>query len=192
MIRQGLKIGFMGAGGTGKTTDATALSEELGVPMIKSASRTALERLGVGEAEVLKMTDEEKWKLQLEIFNSKEELDDHTFEFIGDRTLLDHFVYCLMYCATFIPATDFFAFENNVRKHMKSTYTHMFYYPWGYWNVQTSDGVRQDAPGWQSAIDALIVGYIRRWNLPVIQVPQTQGKEFRQAFVKRHILGEKR
>lgn len=188
MIRQGLKVAFMGAGGTGKTTDAKALSEVLGVPMIKSASRTAYERLGINENDCLAMTDEQKWQLQLEIFGSKEELDDNTYEFIADRTLLDHFAYCLMYCATFIPVQDFARFENRVRKHMKSTYTHMFYYPWGYWTPENEDGVRQTAPGWQSAIDAIIVGCANRWKLNIITVPQASGKEIRQSFVKTVIL----
>lgn len=190
MLRSGIKIGFTGAGGVGKTTDAKALSELLGIPMIKSASRSAYERLGISENDCLKMTDEEKWQLQHEIFNSKIELDDSTFEFIADRTLLDHLAYCLMYCGAYIPEKEFYEFENRVRKHMKSTYSHIFYYPFGYWTPENEDGVRQTAPGWQSAIDAIIVGYCKRWTLPVYQVPQMQGKQFRQDFIKRYILGE--
>ena len=189
-VRSGVKVGFTGAGGTGKTTTAVALAKELGVQMMKSASRTAYEQLKITEADCLKMDDKAKWELQGKIFGLKQTMDDNSFEFIADRTLLDHWAYCLMYCAPFISEPEFHQFENNVRKHMKSTYTHLFYFPWGYWTPETEDGVRQVAPGWQSAIDAIIVGYCVRWNLPAIQVPQLNGPEFRQDFVKKHILGE--
>lgn len=188
MIRQGLKVAMMGAGGTGKTTDVSALAMALKIPMIKSVSRVAYERRNLSEKDFLKITDKEKWEFQSEIFNAKQELDDNTYEFISDRTMLDHWAYCLMYCSPFIPTEDFYKYENTVRKHMKSTYTYMFYYPWGYWTPENEDGVRQVAPGWQSAIDAIIVGYCNRWKLPVITVPQMQGPELRQEFIKKIIL----
>lgn len=190
-IRTGLKVGLMGAGGTGKTTDATAIHEKTGLPMMKSASRTVYEQLGISEEDCLKYTDKEKWELQGKIFTLKQNNDDNAFEFIADRTLLDHWAYCLAYCGGFIQNNDFIRYENNVRKHMKSTYTHIFYYPWGYWEAK-GDGVRQEHWSWQSAIDACLVGYCIRWGLPAITVPQTQGENARQEFVLKNILGEKK
>jgi hypothetical protein len=72
---------------------------------------------------------------------------------------------------------------------MKSTYSHIFYFPWGYFEPE-KDGVRQDRKSWQSQIDALLVGYSFRWNLPVIEVPQLEGPDNRNAFIKEQILGQ--
>lgn len=188
-VRSGVKIGLMGAGGTGKTTDATVIAEKTGLKLMKSASREVYEKMKLTEEMVAQLPDNKKWELQGHIFQVKQYNDDNTYEFIADRTLLDHWSYCLMYCGTFLPNADFLEYETIVRKHMKSAYTHLFYYPWGYW-TEPSDGVRQDHWSWQSAIDAMIVGYCHRWSLPVVQVPQAQGKETRQQFVLNHLLGK--
>jgi hypothetical protein len=188
-VRAGAKIAFMGAGGTGKTTDAKVISEKLGVAMMKSASRQAYEALDITEEDCAKMNDTDKWQLQGSIFGLKTTQDDNTYEFVADRTLLDHWAYCLMYCGAFLPNEMFTEYETTVRKHMKSSYTHMFYFPWGFWTGET-DGVRQDHSAWQSAIDAIITGYCVRWNLPVVQVPQTAGIEARQEYIIKAILGE--
>ena len=181
----------MGAGGTGKTTDAVVLAEKFEAPLMKSTSRQVYEQLKITEDDVLKMSNEEKWKLQENIFSMKMLNDDQSSEFIADRTILDHWAYCLMYCGAFIPDNKFIEYESNVRKHMKGAYTHLFYYPWGYWTPtkEEQDGVRQTAMGWQSAIDAIITGYCVRWNLPVVEVPQLKGPEYRQTFIINNVMG---
>jgi len=188
-VRNGFKIGLLGAGGVGKTTDAKVLAEKLNILMMKSSSRIAYEQLKISEEDVNKMTSAEKWRLQEQIFKLKTTADDQTYEFIADRTLLDHWAYCLMYCGAFLPNEKFTEFETTTRKHMRSTYTHLFYFPWGFWTAE-GDGVRQDHWAWQSAIDSILTGYCVRWNLPVIQVPQIQGMEARQDFIFKKIIGE--
>ena len=183
MIRTGLKIGFMGAGGTGKTTTAKAVSEALGIPTIKSASRAVYEQDNLTEEKCMALDDVGKYELQFRIFGMKTELDLKTFAFVADRTLLDHWAYCLMYCGAFIPNNEYTQFEKDVRVHMRSTYTHLFYFPFGYWFPAEADGVRQDHYSWQSAIDAIILGYIHRWRLPVTEVNQTGGAEARGSSV---------
>jgi hypothetical protein len=112
----------------------------------------------------------------------KVDIDDTNFSFVADRSLLDHWAYCLQYCAGFMTNEEFLAMENLVRKHMRSSYSHIFYFPFGYWFAE-GDGVRQDSYAWQSSIDAIIMGYIIRWNLPVFTVPQTDGENARNEFV---------
>jgi len=183
MIRSGLKIGFMGAGGTGKTTTAKVVSETLNVPTIKSASRAVYEQDNLSEEKCMALDNVGKYELQFRIFGMKTELDKQTFAFVADRTLLDHWAYCLMYCGSFIPNDEYTQFEENVRVHMRSTYTHLFYFPFGYWFPEKGDGVRQDHYSWQSAIDAIILGYIHRWRLPVTEVKQNSGALARNEFV---------
>lgn len=172
MIRQGLRIGFTGAGGTGKTTAAQAVVAALVIPFSKSASRIIYERQGMTEAKCIKLSDEKKYELQFDIFAEKINLDKGQFSFVADRTLLDHWAYCLMYCGAFIPNDRYAKLEVLVREHMQTAYSHIFYFPFGYW-FEPGDGVRQDHHSWQSAIDAIILGYIQRWELPYYEVPQT-------------------
>jgi len=186
-IRQGTRVAFMGAGGTGKTTTAEFVAPLLDLPMIKSASRTVYEENELTEEKVALLTPEKKLELQTAIFNAKITLDQQ-YSFLADRTILDHYCYCLAYCGATMPDTIYFQFEEKVRILMATTYSHLFYFPWGYWTPK-SDGVRQDLLGWQSQIDALMVGYILRWGLPVIEVPQTLGEDYRNEFVLNSIRG---
>ena len=187
-VRNGRKIGFMGAGGTGKTTSARFISDSFHLPLLKSASREVYEELDLTEAKCLKLDAFAKWELQKQIFNKKIQKDDENYSFVADRTLLDHWAYCLMYCATTMSNEEFAYMETLVRKHMQSTYTNLFYFPFGFWFPDNADGVRQDSRAWQNAIDSIIVGYIVRWNLPVIQVPQNSADE-RNSFIEKTLQG---
>jgi hypothetical protein len=182
MIRSGKKIGFTGAGGTGKTTSAIEVAKALSLPLLQSASRMVYEKNGLTEDKVRLMSSEEKWELQSDIFDEKIKADDQGYSFVADRTLLDHYAYCLMYCGDSMRNSDFYEYENKVRKHMKSTYHKIFYFPVGYFKPE-EDGVRSNVVAWQSAIDAVIVGYILRWNVPIIEVPQTKGVSGRNKFI---------
>ncbi|MCG7841036.1 MAG: hypothetical protein MIO87_03885, partial [Methanomassiliicoccales archaeon] len=51
-----------------------------------------------------------------------------------------------------------------------------------YWEAP-SDGVRSSVDAWQSQIDAIISGYIDRWNLPVYRVPQEYGEDHRNDYI---------
>lgn len=187
-IHRGLRIAYCGAGATGKTTSAKFLSKQLDLPLIKSASRTAYEKLNLTEKKVLQLSPKEKLALQTTIFETKIELDQQ-YEYVADRTILDHYVYCLAYCSPFLSDDEFFYYEEKVRQSMFSTYTHIVYFPWGYWFTE-GDGIRQEHKAWQSMIDAILVGYLIRWNLPVITAPQTKGIDYRNQFILKIINKE--
>jgi hypothetical protein len=178
----GFRIGCMGAGGTGKTTTADSLADTFELVRLRSASRQVYEAENLTEDLVLEMSEESKWELQSRIFAKKIDMDDNTASFVADRTLLDHWAYCLMYCGADMSNEEFKKYETLVRKHMLSTYSILFYFAWGYWDVKNKDGVRSDKDAWQSAIDAIIVGYCVRWNLPVINLPQSSGEDYRYEF----------
>jgi hypothetical protein len=188
-IRSGKKIGFTGAGGTGKTTSAMAVAAELHLPLLQSASRKVYEANDLTEDKVMLMSSEEKWELQSAIFDEKIRADDGNFCFVADRTLLDHYAYCLLYCGNAMRNSDFYEYENKVRKHMRSTYHKIFYFPVGYFKPE-EDGVRSNVVAWQSVVDAIIVGYVLRWNLPIIEVPQTEGIAYRNQFILDKIVPE--
>lgn len=180
-IRQGRRVAFMGAGGTGKTTSAKFITEKTGLPLFKSASRVVYEKKKLTEEQVKMLTPEEKLVLQLDIFEAKAR-QDREFTYVADRSVLDHYCYCLAYCGNFMTDSVFNEYEEKVRTLMMSTYTHLFYFPWGYWEA-APDGVRSESQAWQSQIDAIMSGYILRWDLPVVEVPQTLGVEQRNEFI---------
>jgi len=185
----GFRVGCTGAGGTGKTTTAMFLAETFDMTIIPSASRAVYTELELNEDQVLALDAESRWSLQLKIFDKKIQLDDNTPSFVADRTLLDHWAYCLMYCAGSMENDMFKHYENLVRKHMLSSYTVLFHFPWGHW-LPESDGVRSDKLAWQSSIDAVIGGYCFRWNLPVISLPQDQDADYRNGYAK-YVVADK-
>lgn len=192
-MRRGLRIGFTGAGGTGKTSTAQALHElpELNhLPLMKSASRAVYEAKEISEEIVASEYNAvQKWELQELIFGAKVRQDDLSMQFLADRTLLDHWAYCLMYCATDMPNERFIQYESLVRKHMLGAYSHIFYFPWGYF-FAAPDGVRQDNKAWQYSIDSIIVARLHEWGIPVIEVPQTRGEDARADFIHGAIFNQ--
>lgn len=187
-IHQGTRIAFMGAGGTGKTTSADEISLILELDNPRSASRIVYEQHGLTEEKVRVMTEAEKLALQTEIFDQKT-INDEAYSYVTDRTILDHYAYCLAYCGSAMPNDTFRTYEERTRTLMLSTYSHIFYFPWGYWEAP-SDGVRSPVDSWQSQIDSILVGYIVRWKLPVIEVPQMDGENERDNFILKHVRGE--
>ncbi len=97
-----MRIAFCGAGGTGKTTALNVLSS---LPqfrdhaVLKSASRTIFEQRGMSEHTEKHMTVEERWGFQGAIFNLKLYRDSEWRNFLADRTVLDHYAYCLVQAA---------------------------------------------------------------------------------------------
>ncbi len=175
----------MGAGGTGKTTSAKFIADKLGLEHPQSASRMVYEDLALTEESVLAMVPEDQLILQTSIFEQKVK-NDQEYSYVTDRTVLDHYAYCLAYCGAHMPNDDFRRYEEMTRTLMLSTYNDIFYAPWGYWDAP-DDGVRSSMDAWQSQIDAIIVGYIVRWALPVIEVPQALGEDYRNEFILKHV-----
>lgn len=180
-IRQGKRIAFTGAGGTGKTTSAKFIASAYELSQPVSASREVYKVFDLTEEKVLAMTPKEQIELQGEIFHQKVR-NDQEYSYVTDRTILDHYAYCLAYCAGHMDNATFQNYEEQTRTMMLSTYTHIFYFPWGYWDAP-KDGVRSASEAWQSQIDAIIAGYILRWNLPVVEVPQDLGEDIRNDFI---------
>jgi ABC-type glutathione transport system ATPase component len=189
-IRQGTRIALIGAGGVGKTTSRDHIAKELDIPTFNSVSRIIYNERELSEMTVQNtFTAPMKLELQTQIFEAKV-AQDREYTYVMDRSILDHYAYCLAYCGSELENEQYLEFEERVRSLMLSTYSHIFYFPWGYFDVE-SDGVRQDKQAWQSMIDAIMVGYLHRWQVPAIEVPQTQGPEFRNQFIMNHILGTK-
>ena len=86
-----------GAGGTGKTTLAEAISKQHGLPLVKSISREVMAKHGIArEDDQLKMTDQARWEMQVDIQNAYWDSVKDLDNYVADRTALDHLCYVLM------------------------------------------------------------------------------------------------
>ena len=101
-------VGFMGAGGTGKTTIANQLASKYAWTLLPSSSREVFKKLGYNtEADQNKLTVNERMTLQTAIadayltkfFNKLDTFDsDQQTVLMVDRMLYDHFIYMLLSC----------------------------------------------------------------------------------------------
>jgi hypothetical protein len=90
-------IGFMGAGGTGKTTQAKALCDKMDITFRPSSSRSVFEKWELSsERDQLKMTPDQQWALQMEIFDARQKFEATFTDGVCDRTLLDQAAYSLL------------------------------------------------------------------------------------------------
>lgn len=154
-------IGCMGAGGTGKTTLAKALAEQIKLPFIASSSRPVFERRGITEVDQRHMTPEQQWELQLEIFDARERLENQIAEGtlypdggVADRTLWDQLAYSLLRAHGVMAEEHYLSLALRAQLACKK-YDVLFYFP-----LHTfpggEDGFRDTAHGSRMVFDAIL------------------------------------
>lgn len=122
--------------------------------MLGSVTRRVWERRGLKEADQERMSPQERYDLQLEMFaerkKAEEEIGPH---FISDRTMLDHYAYCLFRNYTMITNEKYDSLTAEVAENL-STYDLIVYFPIVF--VPPADGLRQDGIAYNACIDAII------------------------------------
>lgn len=168
-----MKIGFVGAGGTGKTTLAKLLAEKTGLPLIPSPSRKCFEKHGVKtEDDQARMTLSEKWSLQYDIFEAINESVFSHDKGIFDRTHLDNFCYSIIQCREAISDALYKEMEQVTIKGLKS-FNIVYYFPLYNWNIP-SDGMRTESYAQRRIHADLVLGFLdnhrlsypRMWDVP--------------------------
>lgn len=147
-------IGCMGAGGTGKTTFAKGLAVRLGLPFIASSSRAVFERHGITETSQRRMTFEQQLKLQLEIFDAREQLEDRIVDGVADRTLLDQLVYTMLRAHGVVEEEYYLSLMLRAKLRLKR-YQFLFYFPLHTFPGQ-DDGFRDSAWGSRWVFDTIL------------------------------------
>lgn len=172
-----MKVGFIGAGGTGKTTTMRLLSD-MKFEQAQSVARSVLTKHNATEETMSRMAPEERWIIQKEMFEKRVELEDELehqssryvpFKVITDRTILDHATYCFYYSANVISDSTAYAMELEVRRIMEK-YNKLFYFPLGYFDPP-DDGVRKQMYAYRAVIDSIMRGFLRRLALGQYVVP---------------------
>jgi hypothetical protein len=127
-----MRIGFIGTGGTGKSTLIHTLSDvldEYKIRVLPSVMRDVLRRQKITiDADFTKLDTNMVQFIQHQGFQLREktEEDYRMVSWISDRTLLDHFVYCLMYCGPL--DTRLTQYWETVKQSLQ-TYDLLVYFP---------------------------------------------------------------
>lgn len=139
-----MKVGFSGAGGTGKSVTLNLVSPQLKLPVLKSTNREVFKRHNISEIDQESMTATQRWELQQEIFANRIHAEGKysTSGFISDRTILDNYVYSLVRCYLAMTNEDLDRIEKIVSKNTKE-YSAIFFFPMGGFDLE-DDGLRQN------------------------------------------------
>ena len=149
-----LKIGFIGAGGTGKTSVAKLLESQLSEPFRPSIVRATMEGLGINhESDQNHLTEEQRYRIQLAIFEAKLKQDKEHQYGLFDRTPIDHLAYCMHRCANVIPDDDWCLMLTQAQDAIRR-YDLIFFFPYYHWGVPT-DGFRQEGLAYKTKIELL-------------------------------------
>lgn len=187
-----MKIGFIGTGGTGKTTVLDRVALEFNLPKFKSVARMVYERLGIENEEAqFKMSLEEKWHLQRTILDTRREVEAENVhnDFIADRTMLDHLAYTLYRCGDVI-TDDQWVFYFGVTSGILTHYDLFFYFPLvGGHHLTKNDDFRQSNLAYHVAIDALLVGLLKQLRCNRFIVMPNGSVDYRSKFVAETING---
>lgn len=157
-----MKIAFTGAGGTGKTTLATYVSEKWGVPYIGSVARAVAKQLGVeSEAQQNSMTPEALLHFQQSVCYARRSSVLDVPAFVTDRLALDNYVYGLRRCGAALTDEVRIEWEDGAITDLYKMDL-VFYCPMGLFATK-ADGMRQTDVAHQYLIDAAIYGLLCKY-----------------------------
>lgn len=154
-----MKVAFTGAGGTGKTTLATHIHKQWGLPLLSSVARGIMKARGIeNEDQQNRMTTDELLVLQTEIFMTLKEQRSSESSFVTDRLLLDNYVYGLRRSGASMTEEIRREWETAVIQDLFKMDL-VFYCPAGLFPLK-ADGVRQMDVAHQYLIDSAIYGLL--------------------------------
>lgn len=155
-----LRIAITGSAGTGKTTLASTLAAELGLPVIGEGMRDYLERTGI-DPHSLGHEGMKNLVRQLWVERQAQEAAA-TGGFVADRAGIDHAAFWLYYHYAREDAETQQLFAEALAPER---YTHLFVLPWGRLPL-LSDGIRTADAYVQRHVQLLIEGLLRQQGLP--------------------------
>jgi predicted ATPase len=185
-----LYIGFMGAGGTGKTTTATLLAEEMRMPLIPSVSRGILTKYFKTEEEQREAPPALVYGCQKEISEAKLKQDrECTANPLGgvcDRTPLDQLTYLIYRCGN---SMDEVVYNSWLRRAYEglANYDRLFFFPLVTF-PENDDGLRETAYGYRATIDLIMRQLIQEMGISPIWVPEGSVRK-RIDFIKERMGG---
>lgn len=169
-----MRIGFLGAGASGKTVTGRLVADSLGATFVPSVSREVfLERGITQEAMQHGMRPGQLLDLQRAIFDRYSlrlgEAIASGADVVADRTLLDHFCYMLYRCAPVIDEDMLGEASTAVIKNL-ALFGLLVFCPTGLVPVH-EDGFREESPAYRAMTDAMIRGFLERWDIAYAVLP---------------------
>jgi hypothetical protein len=181
-----MKIGFTGAGGTGKTTVLKLLEGmDLALPVFPSVVRGVYQKWGLKETDQANMLPTDRWKLQRDIIMTRFEEEEKRTSFISDRTLVDHLAFCLVRNWDVMPMEEYEALIYRAKPILKR-YDLIFFFPFVDNFNPPDDGFRQQERTYHFLMDLTMFGLIQKLGLIYAKVPFME-PEYRAQWVKRAI-----
>lgn len=170
------RIGIAGSHGVGKSTLANAIAEELNIPIIENLSRTA-KKLGYT---INKKSDINS---QLAIWIGQLYEQVSVYNFVCDRTIVDHYAYLTWLNRHNDLGIDRYlvtALGNLTESIVNEQYAIVFYVPISY--PIESNGVRSTDKKYQKEIDQLVLHFLNSWGVEYMPLPGTHDQKFNAAM----------
>lgn len=161
------KIAISGAHGVGKTTLASALSEKLGLPLIREVAREVAQNFGFKTTEEIWRANSGKKALyQLNVFYSQIEAEkSHAYGFVSDRSIFDSIAYSLFYGLNAV--AEYLIDE--AASHSEN-YELIVYCPIPDFDSPANDGFRLTDKESQMQVDEILRGLLRWARCPVLRL----------------------
>ena len=164
-----LRIGLLGCPGSGKTTVASKLAEELNIPFLSSRSITQ-QILDRDKFDFVSGMYVEKFLAtkhrEFELVENKISIENKSDSFVTDRTTLEQFAYALLEIHQY-DDNEIKDLQKKCQNHLK-TYTHLFYFKRS--DDIKKNGIRTTNKWFQMKVDYLIMGLIKEWGIGVYEV----------------------
>lgn len=183
-----MKIGFIGTGGTGKSSTALALAKATGLPIIQSPSRECFKRHGIETEDAqLKMSSQARLDLQSDIFRAITDQVMNIHTGIFERTPLDNFFYLLFRCHDIAENADVQRMDTYVKNGLRR-FDLICFFPLLDW-AWIDDGMRTNKLAARLQMDYFLSGYIDRLTAPRVKYMADGTIEQRVQIIQKAIKG---
>lgn len=161
-----MRIGFTGAGSTGKTTTLNHLVEHhlSDIPVLPSSNRSVYKKWNLTEVDQENMTFQQKLELQEDIYEARFESEEAYKEsgFISDRTVLDNFCYQQIRCYDAMNQEMLDRKRDEIKVNMMK-YDLICYFPVTF--RPSDDEIRYGNPVFQNMMDNFVFAELHKMNL---------------------------
>ena len=168
-----IKIAFVGAHGTGKTTLVNALEEHFNSRGIQSHTTPEVPRIicdSLGDPEFFRRENNTFLKQLLlligqPIYEGATSSAADSSITLCDRSIIDHWAYTINLFSEQVAQNEhiLIPISNFIERHCRS-YSHLFYVPIEF--APEDDGVREEDAEFQAKIDKEIINLLQQFDIP--------------------------